>query len=308
MATLKKTTTPVMDWDSLNHSNNLAAGQSQTGAFGVDDVLSGGDGNDWLYGLGGDDMLYGDEGNDTLHGGSGADTMFGGNGIDTVSYVYSPGDVTVDLNGHAGKGGDAEGDQIWEIENVIGSAGDDWLYGDEIGNFMQGGAGDDYIRGWAGDDYLEGGAGIDIFYGDGGNDVVNGGDGVDDLWGSGGDDLLHGGNGGDELHGNDGKDLLDGGLGADVLKGGDDADTFVFYVNQPDLQDVIDDFDPLEDILRLNGVSNSSDPDVQVITNKDGFTQLNFAGGGSVVLQDTALGNVTTLAQLDGKVNIEYVA
>jgi Ca2+-binding RTX toxin-like protein len=310
MAILKKTKAPVLEWETvgLSHFNSFAAGQSQTGQFGVDDVLSGGRGNDWLYGLGGDDMLFGDGGNDTLHGGAGADTMFGGNGIDTVSYVYSPSAVTVGLNTHEGIGGDAEGDQIWEFENVIGSDGDDWLYGDEAGNFMQGGKGEDYVRGFSGDDFLEGGAGVDLLNGDDGNDVLNGGDGADKMWGGNADDLMHGGKAGDHLYGNEGDDVLDGGLGADVLSGGGGVDTFVFYVNQSDVLDVIDGFDPLEDILQLHGVSDANDPDVQVITNEDGFTQLNFAGGGRVVLADAALGNVTSLAQLDAKVDIEYVA
>jgi Ca2+-binding RTX toxin-like protein len=55
------------------------------------------------------------------------------------------------------------------IENVIGSAQADRLYGNEAANGMDGGAGDDRIEGMDGDDALEGGKGDDWL--DGGPDV-----------------------------------------------------------------------------------------------------------------------------------------
>jgi Ca2+-binding RTX toxin-like protein len=309
MAILKKTKAPAFEWETVNlsHSDSLAAGPSQTGAFGVDDVLSGGRGNDWLYGLGGDDMLFGESGNDTLHGGAGADTMFGGNGIDTVSYVYSQA-VSINLALHHASGGDAEGDQIWEIENVIGSGDDDDIWGDAGANFLDGGNGDDLLSGEAGDDYLRGGDGADSMTGFSGNDTLEGDAGTDQLWGSDGDDVLHGGSAGDNLYGQTGNDVLVGGTGADILYGGDGSDTFVFYAELPDLKDVIEDFDASEDILRLHDVSDADDADIQVVTNDDGFAELHTSGGGKVVLEGVALGNVTTLAQLDAAINIEYVA
>jgi Ca2+-binding RTX toxin-like protein len=309
MAILKKTNTTAFEWETagLSHSNTLAAGQSQTGAFYVDDLLVGGRGNDWLYGLGGDDMLFGEGGNDTLHGGAGADTMFGGNGIDTVSYAWSHA-VSIGLGIHSAVGGDAEGDQIWEVENVIGSGDDDGIWGDAAANFLDGGKGDDYLSGEAGDDYLRGGDGDDSMTGFGDNDTLEGDAGSDQLWGGAGDDVLHGGSSGDILLGETGNDRLDGGTGVDSLTGGEGADTFVFYAELPDLKDVIEDFDPSQDILLLHDVSDANDPDVQVVTNDEGFAELHFSGGGGVVLEGVALGNVTTLAQVDAAINIEYVA
>jgi Ca2+-binding RTX toxin-like protein len=309
MAILKKTQKLAVEWETANlsHSNSFAAGQSQTGAFYVDDLLSGGRGNDWLYGLGGDDMLFGEGGNDTLHGGAGADTMFGGNGTDTVSYAYSHG-VSISLAIHSASGGDAEGDQIWEVENIIGSSDDDSIWGDAAANFLDGSKGNDTLLGADGDDYLRGGDGDDSLSGLNHNDTLDGGAGSDQAWGGEGDDVLQGGSGGDTLYGQAGNDILVGGTGTDSLSGGDGTDTFVFYAELPDLWDVIEDFDPLQDTLRLHGVSDANDPDVQVITNAEGFTQLNFSGGGGVVLEGVALGNVTTLAQVDSAINIEYVA
>jgi Ca2+-binding RTX toxin-like protein len=309
MAILKKTSTTALEWETvgLSPSNSFAAGQSQTGAFGVDDLLNGGRGNDWLYGLGGDDMLFGNGGNDTLHGGAGADTMFGGNGIDTVSYAYSH-TVSINLALHLADGGDAEGDQIWEVENVIGSGEDDGLWGDAAANFLDGADGNDLLMGEGGDDYLRGGAGNDSMSGFGENDTLDGGAGADQAWGGEGDDVLQGGSGGDTLYGQTGNDVLVGGTGADTLTGGDGADTFIFYAELPDLMDVITDFDTWSDTLRLHDVSDANDPDVQVVTNDDGFVELHFSGGGGVVLEGVALGNVTTLAQVDAALNVEYVA
>ena len=51
------------------------------------------------------------------------------------------------------------------IENVIGSAFDDILIGDDGSNIIKGGSGDDSIDGRAGDDILEGGDGNDYLQG-----------------------------------------------------------------------------------------------------------------------------------------------
>ena len=58
------------------------------------------------------------------------------------------------------------------IENLIGSNYDDYLYGNEVGNKIEGGAGNDSIEGWDGPDTIIGGAG---------NDSIEGGDGNDTL-------------------------------------------------------------------------------------------------------------------------------
>jgi Ca2+-binding RTX toxin-like protein len=66
--------------------------------FGLDDVLDGGKGNDYIVGLGGndtllggagDDRLEGEDGNDTLDGGVGNDELRGGNGADI--YLFGKG-------------------------------------------------------------------------------------------------------------------------------------------------------------------------------------------------------------------------
>ena len=65
------------------------------------------------------------------------------------------------------------------IEQLVGSAQSDSLYGNEINNTIDGGAGNDLIEGWGGDDSLIGGQGNDTLAGGLGNDTLDGGDGTD---------------------------------------------------------------------------------------------------------------------------------
>jgi hypothetical protein len=66
--------------------------------------------------------------------------------------------------------GHASGDIVSDIENVIGSAFNDAIYGSNFDNVLVGGAGNDGIQARNGDDILDGGAG---------NDKLKGGSGAD---------------------------------------------------------------------------------------------------------------------------------
>jgi hypothetical protein len=108
---------------------------------------------DTLSGLAGDDTLTGGTGSDILIGGSGADTLNGGLGTDTASYAGSTSAVTVSLvTGVTGIGGDAAGDKLSNIENLIGSSYNDTLTGDTGNNILDGGQGNDSMAGGAGND------------------------------------------------------------------------------------------------------------------------------------------------------------
>ena len=129
------------------------------------DTLSGGAGTDLLYGDSGADSLVGGDGFDTLIGGDGADSLNGGAGIDTVSYAASIFAVTVKVNATTGNtGGDAAGDALFFIENLIGSDFSDSLTGNASANNLTGGAGNDTLTGLAAKDTLTGGAGADWFW------------------------------------------------------------------------------------------------------------------------------------------------
>ena len=233
----------------------VAAGVVINGGLGNDtltgwsgpDHLNGGEGNDTLTGGGGDDILSGGAGYDTLRGGAGNDTLIdadwlggffdGGRGTDTLDLSLSDATRGVALELASGNvfpyfRFEANGDvtfapgppgeatqvvRIRDVENVIGSAGADFLRGTVFDNRIEGGAGRDTIDGFPGNDSLFGGADADR---------ISGGNGNDTIFGGLGDDAITGGPGNDQLHG-------DGG-----------ADRFTYLPG--DGQDVIFDFNKLE--------------------------------------------------------------
>jgi len=128
------------------------------------DILNGGDGNDVHYGADGNDIIQGSFGNDLILGGngddiiggmSGADTMDGGAGIDTVRYIWSISGVTVNLTTGTASGHQAEGDRLFNIENVEGSNHADTLIGDAAANVLTGLSGNDVLTGNGGADTFE---------------------------------------------------------------------------------------------------------------------------------------------------------
>jgi serralysin len=87
--------------------------------------------------------------------------------------------VAVLLNYDDAAGGDAEGDELNNIENVTGSSHDDHLWGTDDANVLNGMNGNDSLKGFGGADTLLGGNGDDQIYGMGGTDVLTGGAGAD---------------------------------------------------------------------------------------------------------------------------------
>ena len=178
------------------------------------------------------DVLTGDDGRNVFEGGAGADTLSGGFGVDVASYQRSFAGVTVNLASGTGTGGDAQGDTLTGIEDLIGSGAGDSLTGDGRRNVLTGGAGADALDGGAGTDtasYVGSNAGvtIDLVAGNGtGGDAQ--GDTLTDIEyvvGSGFDDTLVGNSGVNALYGGGGNDTLIGGAGADSLAGGAESDT-----------------------------------------------------------------------------------
>jgi len=272
--------------------DNILAG------FGGNDTVDGGAGDDNLQGGDGNDRLSGGDGTDLIFGQAGADTLNGGKGIDLVSYATSALGVTVSLATGKGKGGEAEGDKLAAVENLIGTAVKDRLTGDDLANRLDGGAGDDALQGGIGDDTLIGGAGEDTLAGGDGLDVADYGrsaDGIDVSLATGkgragdsdGDKLsqiervvgsafndriagdakansLDGGAGDDVMDGAGGKDILVGAAGADRLTGGAAADVFLYTIvsdSAPGGRDTITDFLQKEkDLIDLSLFEGASGP------------------------------------------------
>lgn len=115
-----------------------------------DDIIQGGDGNDFLWGELGADQLYGGDGADYLVGDREASVAF-----DNTPLV--PFDLTSALL-----------DDIYH--------GDDALYGGAGNDFLYGLGGNDQLAGGAGDDQLVGGAGDDVYVytpGDGNDTIID---------------------------------------------------------------------------------------------------------------------------------------
>ncbi|MCB2113844.1 MAG: hypothetical protein KDD85_09905 [Parvularculaceae bacterium] len=219
-------------------------------------------GDDTVIGGAGDDIIIGGSGADSLIGGSGADYMNGGSGVDTADYSASGAGVTVKIWAGTGVGGDAQGDTLVKIENLIGSAFNDRLIGlFNQDNLFLGGDGNDYFDGFAGVDTIYGGAGDDRIIGGADGDYLDGGDGYDivsygssnsginvnlkTLAVSGGDaagdtlvavegvigsafaDVIIGDDGYNTIQANGGADWVNGGAGYDFINGHNGADMLI---------------------------------------------------------------------------------
>ena len=314
-----------------------------TGKSGVDDVIDGlaGDDNingkggaDTLYGSAGDDTLVGGSGNDTLDGGSGDDNLDGGSGVDiliggagadvldggtggddTASYAGSSAGVNVSLATGTGTGGDAAGDTLSNIENLIGSDYDDTLIGNSTGggsNTLDGGLGNDTLTGAAGHDVLNGGAGNDTLSGGTGNDTLNGDAGNDTLDGGVGVDTLDGGAGVDILIWDSADSSIDGGTGTDTLlidSGDVDLISFGGTIAGLEVIDLQTDTGANAITLTAADVLNMSDTDILTIDGDSGdsidagsgWTDAGVSDGYHVYTQGLATLNV----DIDMTVNVD---
>ena len=209
------------------------------GGAGNDD-LDGGEGADTLIGGDGDDVLTGGLGDDLLKPGAGNDLILGLQGVDTVSFEdYSEAvEVRFFYGSHEAYSATLGEKQLGAVENVIGSAFDDVIYGARaflpdpagglIGTTVQGGLGADEIHGTAANDLLVAGM-LDAAFVDGASNA------------------LYGGEGNDRLIGGAGNDYLDGFSGMNIVTGGAGRDTFTHRTGG--YGSIITDFDILEDEL-----------------------------------------------------------
>lgn len=171
-----------------NRNDNL------TGTASADRIQGLG-GNDRIDGGAGDDRIEGGAGDDWIVSGGGSDIVDGGLGHDTIDYGGWTGPVRVTATGYStdtngkftAEALDAAGalvstDTLSYVENIVGSAFNDYLHGDGGANGIWGGAGDDWIHGGNGDDRLYGGDGDDLIDVGNGADIVDGGAGIDTIY------------------------------------------------------------------------------------------------------------------------------
>jgi serralysin len=138
---------------------------------------------DTLGGTAGVEVLRGGGGDDFLRGGPGGDVLDGGAGFDTAVYSDATAAVRADISNTATNQGDAAGDTYISIDNLVGSAFNDILKGDNNENRIEGRDGNDTVVGVGDADTLIGGLGNDSIQGNGGNDTVEGSQGDDTMSG-----------------------------------------------------------------------------------------------------------------------------
>ncbi|MEM7268762.1 MAG: calcium-binding protein, partial [Pseudomonadota bacterium] len=266
-------------------------------------TLIGNDGDDVLTGRGGDDTLSGGLGDDTLVS-DGLDVLDGGEGVDTADFssfaantnpnspsVFNGVIVDLDVNsaGAAGTPGQrgavlssppgavavggvvpaaSQLTAVDDVENLIGSAFNDGLFGNNEVNVISAGGGNDVVHGFGGGDFLAGGDGVDTLLfsaapvgvnvdlnaqlsqaefdaaaalgagptassGGAGADVLSG---FENVTGSTtGDDVIIGDGVGNTLNGQGGEDVLIGRGGDDNLIGGGGDDVLIGNLGDDEL-------------------------------------------------------------------------
>ena len=161
---------------TLTSATGGVLGGNVTAEFSVANRdIVGNDQANLLVGTDGADVLLGGLGNDMLRGLGGPDKMDGQGGLDWVDYSgvqNGAGGVglVADLSAFTATGLGVGTDQIFNIENLIGSAFKDTVLGDFNGNRIEGRGGNDRLDGNSGNDTLVGGAGRDTLIGGLGQD------------------------------------------------------------------------------------------------------------------------------------------
>lgn len=273
---------------SGNDSLNGMAGSDVLMADAGDDLLIGGAGDDDLRGGAGNDSYRLDPGHgaDRIMDSSGAaDVLVYGSGIDPtdVNVVSFDGGMVLSLADGGGSVFVSTGSlesvrfsngSVWDsayltalAQTRTGTAGNDFIFGDDSDNIIRtlggndtafGGAGNDLIDGGPGNDSMAGQAGDDQYIVDSAGDVVvedvdSGLDGVTasvsyslganvetlSLSGSSGlggtgnalNNVLSGNAANNTLNGAAGNDTIDGGAGADTMIGGSGDDSFLVDVS-----------------------------------------------------------------------------
>ena len=225
---------------------NLATGQAVDGYGGHDTLAN----ISHIVATSFTDTLIGGDEDNTFAVSQGNDSIDGGGGVNTLDASAFGEAVSVDLSAGTLQDGDGDNQTLANIQNVIGTAYNDTLTGDDGDNSLQGGDGSDRFMASGGNDTLDGGAGFntgdlsgastgiyaDLNDGDVHDQIgdfqswsniqaVQGSAYDDTLLGDDNDNLLVGGDGSDDIHGAGGNDTLMGGAGDDTLDGGDGTNT-----------------------------------------------------------------------------------
>lgn len=289
------------------------------------------DGSLSYYGTVGDDTFKGSSANEEIYGSAGADAIDGGAGRNAIRYTLSEEGVSVNLATNVNTGGHAEGDQLTNISQVLGSHFDDVIVGDDGNNGLFGFSGNDHLEGGGGDDWLNAyGSGSDYLDGGTGNDTVryrwassavtvdltdqsnNTGDATGDVYVSienimGTDkhsDHLTGDANANKIHGYGGDDTIFAGAGDDTIIAGDGDDTVeggagddAFFFRSDFGNDIITDFTAgagSEDVIQFAATFDSVADVLAAASDVGADTVIYVNDDTSITLQNVSVADLHT--------------
>jgi len=166
-----------------------------------------------------------------------------GYGIEQLQFsdgvTWTQADIIANVATYGTTGDDNLGGMSSSNNRMYGLEGNDYLYGGNLNDIIDGGAGDDTLNGYEGNDILIGGAGNDAL-----NDSV-------------GSNLFDGGAGDDVIYASTWNELLIGGKGFDTITTSTGYDVISF--NKGDGQDIVESSTGADDTISLGGEFAYSD-------------------------------------------------
>jgi hypothetical protein len=231
---------------------NRASALRSDSVTGVEEVVTGGPGDDLILTGAATDLVDSGAGHDVVRTGAARDLIVappsadgpdlydlgsgGDRGFspvedrylgDVIDYGPRQGGISFVANRIADDGAPGERDKVLGAEVVRGGAGDDLMVGAAERDNLFGGGGADRLLGRDGEDLLAGGAGADLLLGANGHDELSGlgpNSGSDVGRGGDGDDTIELGAGPDRAYGGRGRDGINVGGGNDTVVGGPGRD------------------------------------------------------------------------------------
>ncbi len=262
------------------------------------DSISGSSASNSIDGGSGNDTLLGGGGDDTLIGGGGADSLDGGSGIDSVSYASANSGAIIDLTDSINNAGSAAGDELLNIENIIGSSFADDITGDNLDNLIEGLAGADTIDGGSGNDtvsYAQSLSAVNIDIGSTG--AQSGGDAqgdillnIESIIGSRFDDVIKTSASGNDIDAGYGDDIITlyGTITAHNIDGGSGNDTLILdlaaSIDMDDLASIASNIETIDlngnDMIDVYGynVDSITDSSNELIIKGQGNETITLAG------------------------------
>ena len=252
------------------------------------------------------DTLIGDGNDNIFDAGEGIDSFDGKGGNDWVSYQKSTEAVTVDLSNALKNTGDAEGDTITNIGNIIGTEFNDELIGDGNDNIFDGFLGRDTFNGGEGNDtvvFRFSSEEIDVDLSDEGQFTS-----IENIEGTDLNDVIVGSDSNNIIKGLDGNDKITlGASGSDIIEGNEGRDTLILS-NQTsgitiDLNETS--FMRGTETVSFSGMENIEGSEYDDTITGDDTRNFLVGGGGNNTLNGGG-GNDIILANVNAAVSIVF--